>query len=1163
MLRWRELKKEPNCGKKHWFIRSFRDGCMSVRFILGRSGTGKTAWCVGRIVQALLDETDNQPLMFLVPEQATYQAERAILADNRIAGYDRLNVLSFERLGYLLLGKSTAKSSLSQIGRQMIVQRLLRVHADSLKIFGAAAGRVGAGRAIAQTITELHQYGRTAEDIDELIETLAKYDADSLTALKFADIGLIFKEYLRFIEGKFIDPDVQLNLSRRAVGESTIVKGAKLWVDGFAGFTAAELSILAEVLRSVSDASIALCVDPKSLDTSGDAAMLDPTSLFGPTERTYCELLEIIKKCKLKIDGPVVLDEAKRFSSCRALAHLEQQFSQFEPKQAKADGSIMLAAAPNSRSEVRFVARQILQLVRQRNYRYRDIAVIASDIDYYEHYLRAYLEDYGIPYFIDKRKPLRRHPVIGLVLSALSVATQGFSQTEISNYLKTGLTTLSSYEIDLLENYCIAFGIDNRDWQDESPWDFAGDDDKKFGNAQIEALRMKVAKPLKGLRIELCGNEGQKQITAEQFTRAIFDFLERLGVRERLNEWVGQALNENDSEQANYHQQFCERFADTFDEMTEAFTGLGMNCSQWTEVLEAAVGQMSLAFIPPRLDQVLVGSIERSRHPDLKAAFLIGCTQKQFPSPVSYDCVLTDSDRLAAGDADFALGPSLRDELAQRQYLAYIAFTRPAEYLCVSYPLVDEKGSAAVCSRYVGHLESLFSDLRVERIDSQQIDISSVGTGSELAQVICIGAGADAVDNGRARKLRLLVGEMWNDDELSDVAQSVAYALDYDNKAELGRSVAETIFEKTIRCSATRFGAFASCPYQHFARYVLGLEERKEFRFEPLDKGLFYHKVLDSLVKELNERKIDLAEMEEQELLKILRSRVDVLLQEDSFTRNFFRRSKHNAYIIHSAIESLEAFVLATAQMMRAGDFRVKLSEVRFGDADSSLGVCKLTCDNSREVLLNGLLDRLDTVKIDSQEVGLVFDYKLSGRSFSFSKFCYGIDMQLGIYMLAVKTSGIKPVGAFYVPIEAGAKRTDFGEVQSRSGKFEYKANGIFHGEYAAHIDRTVRSGWSRFYNYGVSKKDDQYGYYSASGVLFPQDFERFIEFTEQKICELTAQMAEGRIEVSPYRLNTETPCGWCKYRSVCRFDWQINDYRVLPVLRKADVLGQEDRGNG
>lgn len=1136
---------------------------MSVRFILGRSGCGKTTHCVGRIVTALLNERNNRPLIFLVPEQATYQAERAILSDGRIGGYDRLNVLSFERLSYLLLGKNTATNTLSQIGRQMLVQRLLRVNADKLKVFGISAGRIGTGRAISQTIAELHRYGRSTEDIDKLTETLAKYDPDSLTAMKFADIALIFKEYLKFIEGKFIDPDIQLNLARQAITDSPFVRDALVWVDGFAGFTAAELSILVEVLRSASDTSIALCVDPDELDFSGDAALLDATSLFGPTEKTYCELLEIIKRCKLKIDKPVILKETKRFTACAQLAHVEQQFSSFEPRQIEVGENIKIIAAANSRSEAQFVAREILRLVRQKNYRYRDIAVIASDIDYYEHYLRAYLEDYSIPYFIDKRKPLKRHPVISLVLSALSIVTHGYSHSDIFDYLKNGLTELSSYEIDLLENYCIAFGIDHRDWQGESPWNAAGPNDTEFENELIDSLRKKADRPLIQFRVALCPEDNQNKITAERFTKAIFDFLDALNVGAQLNDWVEQAQSSQDAEQANYHQQFCEGFADTFDEMVEAFSGLEMTPAEWTEVLEAAVDRMTLAFIPPRLDQVLVGAIERSRHPDLKAVFLIGCTQKQFPSTLGYDYILTDSDRLVAGNADFALGPSLRDELAQREYLAYIAFTRPAEYLCATYPLTDEKGSTVIPSRYIGRLQSLFSNLDIERIDSRPLDITTVNTTLELAQVICSRAGSESDGDEQAYKLQQLVNQMRIDDKLNSVVETIDYALTYDNKAELNSHLAGRLFPAVMTCSATRLGAFASCPYQHFAKYILALEERKEFKFEPLDKGLFYHKVLDAFVKQLNEQKTDLTQIQQHKLLQILRSSIEKLLNQDAFIRNFNKRSEHNAYIIRSATDSLEAFVLATAEMMRAGDFRIKFSEVKFGAPDSNLGLCKITCKNGREVSLNGLIDRLDTAKIDGWKTGLVFDYKLSGRTFNFSKFCYGIDMQLAIYMLALNSSGIKPVGAFYVPIEAGAKSTDFADMEKQSEKFEYKASGIFHGEYAAHIDRSVRTGWSSFYNFGVSKNDGQYGYYASSGALRPADFEKLLGFTKQKICSLTEQTSKGRIEVSPYKLNTEVPCSWCRYRPVCRFDWQINDYRRLNNVTKIDFLKAVEAGDG
>jgi ATP-dependent helicase/DNAse subunit B len=55
---------------------------MAIRFILGTSGSGKTRWCIDAIAGALRNGGD-EPLVFLVPEQATFQAERAILSCER------------------------------------------------------------------------------------------------------------------------------------------------------------------------------------------------------------------------------------------------------------------------------------------------------------------------------------------------------------------------------------------------------------------------------------------------------------------------------------------------------------------------------------------------------------------------------------------------------------------------------------------------------------------------------------------------------------------------------------------------------------------------------------------------------------------------------------------------------------------------------------------------------------------------------------------------------------------------------------------------------------------------------------------------------------------------------------------------------------------------
>ena len=120
---------------------------------------------------------------------------------------------------------------------------------------------------------------------------------------------------------------------------------------------------------------------------------------------------------------------------------------------------------------------------------------------------------------------------------------------------------------------------------------------------------------------------------------------------------------------------------------------------------------MSLKLIPPKLDQVLVGSIERSRHPDLKAVFLVGVTQKDFPSAIASDVLLTEDDKELGDELGLELGDSLIEKLSSRQYLAYIAFTRASEYLYISYPRADSSGKEELRSAFLNNVVGLFGDL--------------------------------------------------------------------------------------------------------------------------------------------------------------------------------------------------------------------------------------------------------------------------------------------------------------------------------------------------------------------------------------------------------------------------------------------------------------------
>ncbi len=1130
---------------------------MAVQFVLGRSGTGKTSYCLKAITDALVESADNQPLILLVPEQATYQAERAILSDKRVRGYHRLHVLSFARLQFLLSGKSTAKPAVTRIGQQMIIQRILRDNKSKLKVFGSTAGFPGLGRQIAETIMELHEYAKTPEDIEQLVGQLQKDEGNSLAALKFTDIGLVLREYLRFIEGRFIDPDIQLTGSCRAAATSALTKGARVWVDGFAGFTASELAILTELLKAATATRIALCLDPSNVDLANpDTTKLETVSMFSPTERTYAVLIERIKKNKLQLAKPMILEDGVRFSCSRELAHIEHNIFELEPSKIPAGDSVRIISAPNVRSEVRYVAREILRLLKEKDYRYRDIAVIASDIDRYEHYIRACFEDCGIPFFIDKRKSLNQHPAIRLICSALQVVLSGFSHSDIFGFLKTDLLPIERSEVDLLENYCLAFGVAGDDWTSREEWRFAGNGNKHFDEKRINQIRLKASGALLELRDKLCpvGNTA-KTIDARDFVQILFDFLETLGVREKIEERVYNEL------------------LDIFDKLVETFTSLYMAPEDYFAILDLAFSQMAMAFIPPTLDQVLVGSIERSRHPDLKAVFLIGTTQKEFPVPVSFERILTDEDRKAAEEAKFELAATSGQKLAERQYLAYIAFTRPKELLYVTYPSTDERGSAAARSQFIDNLETLFENLEEESIAGYKNDVGQIHSRSELAGLLCGRLGKDVfgVEAKERKHLSELLSDIAADEELAELGAEVLSAINYDNRAQLDAGIAKKLFDVPMRSSATKLSTFSTCPYQYFARYMLELEEREEFKFEPLDLGVFYHRVLDALLKRLNTVEKDFATTADEELLRFLREQIEKFVGEDTFISHFLRRSAHNVFIIRCAAEVLEDCVLAIAEMVRAGSFRPCCSEVSFGkvrDSVINIGEYRIKLKNGRAVTLDGKIDRIDVAESGGEKTAIIFDYKRRGKSFSWSQFIHGLDMQLLIYMLAVK-NGDNPehiirnaVGAFYMPVEVSPAKSTIDEMSERAEGFNYKARGIFNGEFFRQLDERAYKN-SKFYNFYVTKNGQPYGNYEKQGALRPADFETALKFTEKKIIQLSEEILSGRIEVKPYRLNQKSPCSFCKYKAVCRFDWQINEYNFLEPLGKLKVLEKIKGNNG
>jgi ATP-dependent helicase/nuclease subunit B len=331
----------------------------------------------------------------------------------------------------------------------------------------------------------------------------------------------------------------------------------------------------------------------------------------------------------------------------------------------------------------------------------------------------------------------------------------------------------------------------------------------------------------------------------------------------------------------------------------------------------------------------------------------------------------------------------------------------------------------------------------------------------------------------------------------------------------------------------------------------------------------------------MNLAKMDLASIQNRELLELLRKTIAEFVRTNSFVSNFTRRSLHNMFIINCASETLEDCVLAIAQMVRAGKFRPAVSEISFGKVEGArrpvrrpvrrslgeggsdseggtLGEFQLSLPNGRRLFLNGKIDRLDIAQLNGKKALLVFDYKRTDKSFSWSQFYHGLDMQLPIYLLAVKNADSPQyktnsiVGAFYMPVETKIKSASIDELSQKIDKFYHKAKGIFNGDFFHLLDS---SNSNKFYNFFVTKDGGQYGKDNISGALRPADFEKILRFTQTQIVRLAEEILKGVIDVRPYRLNNDSPCSYCKYKPLCRFDWQINDYNALIPLNKLSAL--------
>jgi len=1170
---------------------------MSVRFVFGRAGAGKTAYCLEQIGRRLEDAASEGPRLFLlVPEQASMQMERALLERPGVAGLARCEVLSFRRLAYRVLAAcGGGVRTISATGRLMLLRRLVDEQADRLTVLGGVRGRRGLVDRLGRAIDELIREDVSPDDLAEACQRLEPQD--DVLAGRLRDVLAIYRAYLDRLGNDLVDPGHHLAVVRERLDAYPALRGSAIWVDGFAGLTKQEHQLLVALAGVAERMEISLLVDPDSrVVQSGEP--VESFHLFARTERTYVSLNRALRAADVDVADPLILrGPSPRFAASRASAQLERHVfsSPSRPGSDRSGGvdpaeTIQLVQAATRRVEVAAAVAEIQRLVRDPNrpMRYRDIAIIVRNLEPYHDLLTAALTAAGIGHFIDRRRPVAHHALVELVRSVIDLARHGghVGIEPIATFVKTGLAGLADDEVELLENHLRGHGIADRSSWREGDWTYRRrpsrvapeDEPPEAGDvelARLNDIRQRLTAALEPWW-ELA--DASEPLTAHQWARGLFDLLGRLGVPEQIAAWADQADRDKRIDEAAEHRQVWTHLVELLDDLSGTFGDDSLSVDEFAEVVDTALSSATLGLAPPTLDQVLVGSIERSRHPPIRAALILGFAEGEFPQRPAEDPIFSDRHRIELAKTGVELAPTSRQQLFDERLLAYIALTRPSERLWISWPAAEQDGRVCHPSPFVEAIRAVFPHLKI----TQYPEPTSARETWPVATIDDL-AGAVAADlRTRTRQVRSdpHVDRRWNalyewarqDDRARDRLRRATGSLVYRNDAVLADRATEQLFGQMLVTSVSRVELFASCPFRHFAGYGLRLEPRAEWELDAVDLGLIGHRVLEAYVGPMVTTGKRLADLELDDLEMTVHSLSHQAL--DELTDELLLADARNAYLVEQGDVDLVRTLRAQRFVAAAGAYRPAGVEVCFGmpapqdpaPGQAFLPPLRLVTPAGRTMRLRGRIDRLDLAELGGRVLATVVDYKRSPQPrLGLDRVYHGLDLQLLTYLLVIAEHGsaitdrpVEPAGAFYATLLDKLQRLDGPPEAPPDEADRYKEirpRGVFNFDVVDAFDSQMAPGSSSGVLSAYQKRDGSPGNLGRTDAAEHRAFVGLLDHVRQQIGALCDRMLDGVIAVDPYRLGQETPCTYCPYRSVCRFEFDAHRPRRLPAMSRTDVL--------
>ncbi|MDQ7093435.1 helicase-exonuclease AddAB subunit AddB [Desulfosporosinus sp. PR] len=1150
---------------------------MSLKVVIGRAGSGKSTLCLEEIRRELRTQPWGPPIILLVPEQATYQMEVALANTPELGGSLRAQVLSFRRMGWRVLAETGGglKALIGATGKRMLLRRILLKHRFELKAFARSATRPGMAELLAQAIAEFKLYRVTPADLRQVSS------AREILGDKLNDLALIYEEFQSSLGQVGRDPDDELSVLAEKIPGAPLIQGARVWVDGFTGYTPQELEVLKNLLTTAAEVVVTIPLDPGLFnpERGGEEGQLRVgEELFTGSWQTWQSLQRLAAESGIPMHPPLLLETTKRFKH-PWLGHLEKYYSAYPTKpyaeipSNDLNPGIQILSAVNRRAEVEGVARELRRLARDEGLSWQDMSVMTRDLSGYHELISQVFTAYAIPLYIDHKHSILHHPLIELVLSSLEVAASNWGYEPLFRCLKTDFFPLSRDAVDRLENYVLEHGIGGRSWSGNVPWRYHRQWSLGRNEVQHE-LELKLESQLNSYRAtihellaplcEVLAAKGEgERLTVREISKTLFDFLAELQVPLTLKTWADQARKAGELSEARLHEQLWPAIMQVLDEIVSSLGDEQLELEDYSLILASGIEGLELGQIPPGLDQVLVGSLDRSRNPEVRVQFLLGANEGVLPARPASEGVLDYEERKLLEKEGVSLAPKGKAQTFEEQFYIYTAFSRAREKLVITYPLTDEEGKGLTVSSVILRLKQLFP-IAEEYLGNQE-------------PIACISQ-ADTVLQYYAEQMRTLrrgerLSPLWEAAErwLSESPRHQGKLnfirsglLTKNQEEQIQRPLARRLYGKRLMASVSRLEQFAKCPFGHFARYGLKLRERSTYQLSKPDMGQFFHTLLHDFALQLQERGLDWGRLTREESWALISELADQLAP--SLQHEILLSSARYRYLTHKLKRTVHHAVRVLGEHARRGVFIPIQLEVKFGPDETLPGV-EIPLSEGDTLLLSGQIDRVDAAFLNGQVFLRILDYKSREQSLSLDTIYYGLNLQLLTYLnvalegaevLLNAASPATPAGFLYFPVlepqleEKSPLSAEELELQ-RLKAVKISGYLLANPQVLEAMDSSFTSGRSDLLGLKLNKDGT---FRKGANVLTEEQFSLLQKYLYHTLRQSGEEIISGNISLSPYRRGQNTGCQYCSYRPVCHFDPYLseNHYRDLLALNQEEL---------